>query len=170
VKPFLLALAASLLASAARADVVDLTQGSRRRQAGATGFSLRLEAGNSFAPYGYAGVAVGYLTESLFAFEGGAGAGFPGVQLGIAVRKLFGEGGSYIATEVAFAGNTKVPRGGTTDIVAPASTDRYIWTTFGLGFEQRTGRVQATAIVALAFTPSDQAAHFAVHGGLGYLF
>jgi hypothetical protein len=166
----LLAAAIALFASAARADVVDLTGGSRRRQLSVTGWSLRAEFGNSYSPYGFAGAALGYLSESLFAVEGGLGASFPGVQFGLAVRKLFGEAGSYIATEIALAGNTKIPRGGASGVPQPAGTDRYIWTTIGGGYEQRTGHVTLGFIVALALTPSDAAAHFAVHGGIGYIF
>jgi hypothetical protein len=169
-KSALLAAALALFASAAQADVVDLTTGGRRRSSSVTGFSLRAEAGNSFSPYGYVGATLGYLTDSLFAIEGGLGAGFPGVQLGLAVRKLFGESGSYIATELAIAGNTKVPKGGAPQVPQPVATDRYIWTTLGGGFEQRTGRVTVSIIAAVAFTPSDASAHFGLHGGIGLLF
>jgi hypothetical protein len=168
--PVAFAAAVALLASAAQADVVDLTGGRRRRGESILGWSLRAEGGNSFSPYGYAGAALGYLTDSLFAIEGGLGAGFPGVQFGLAVRKLFGEDGSYVATELALAGNSKIPKGHSTGVPQPANTDEYIWTTLGAGFEQRTGRITVGIIAALALTPADANAHFALHGGIGLLF
>jgi opacity protein-like surface antigen len=169
-KTVLLAAAVALFASAARADVVDLTGGSRKRSESVLGWSVRLEAGNSFSPYGFFGASVGYLTESLFAIEGGAGTSLPGVQFGIAARKLFGEDGSYLATEVSLAGNTKIARGRPSDVPQPATTDQYIWTSLGAGFEQRTGRITIGFITSIAFTPSDANAHFGIHGGIGLLF
>ena len=62
-------------AFAARADVIDLTRGGGRRDAPPSGFSLRAEFGNSFAPYGMVGAALSYLTSGGTAIEGGAGAG-----------------------------------------------------------------------------------------------
>jgi opacity protein-like surface antigen len=165
-----LAAAAALLSASARADVVDLSGGSRRREPGATGFSVRAEFGNAYAPYGYVGGALSYLTEGLFAIEAGAGGGFPGVQLGVAVRKLFGERGTFVVTELSLAGNTKVARGGTGGQPTATSTSQNIWTSLGIGFDQRVGRWSVSGVVAVAFTPSDQQAHFGLHGGLGYSF
>ena len=161
----------ALLCTAARADVVDLSEGQHRHSAGGgSGVSIRADFGNAFAPYGYAGGAIGYMSESLFGFEAGAGAGFPGLQLGFALRKLFGEGNSFLATELSIAGNTKVARGNVSAVPAPAATSQYIWTSLGIGFEQRVGRFAVNTLVDLAFTPSDSQAHFAVHGGLGFYF
>lgn len=157
-------------AFAARADVVDLTRGGRRSEGGLSGLSLRAEFGNDYAPYGLVGAAISYLTEGGTAFEGGAGAGFPGVQLGIAVRQLFGTGGFNVAVELAFAGNTKQQRAAQIAI-ATADTSRYLWTSLGGGFEFRPGGPFTASVIAqLAFTPADGEAHFGVHGGLGYYF
>jgi hypothetical protein len=158
-----------LFSTSAHADVIDLSGGARRRTTSATGFTLRADFGNAFAPYGYAGAAIGYMTEGLFGFEGGAGAGFPGVQLGFSLRKLFGEGGTYLATELSIAGNTKVARGGT-GLPSAQSASQNIWTSIGLGFEQRVGHFFLGTTIDLAFTPSDSQAHFGLHGGIGYLF
>jgi hypothetical protein len=164
------AAAVALVCNAARADVVDLSGGARRRSAGGSGLLFRLDFGNAFAPYGYVGGAIGYMSEGLFGIEAGAGAGFPGLQLGVSLKKLFGEGGSYLATELTFAGNTKVARGGNTGVPTATSASQNIWTSLGLGFEQRVGRVSVGTILSLAFTPSDSQAHFGVHGGIGYYF
>ncbi|MFL5451633.1 MAG: hypothetical protein ACJ78V_06995 [Myxococcales bacterium] len=164
------AAAVALVCNAARADVVDLSGGARRRSAGGSGLLFRFDFGNAFAPYGYVGGAIGYMSEGLFGIEAGAGAGFPGLQLGVSLKKLFGEGGSYLATELTFAGNTKVPRGGNTGVPTATSASQNIWTSLGLGFEQRVGRVSVGTILSLAFTPSDSQAHFGVHGGIGYYF
>ena len=164
------AAAVALLGNAARADVVDLSGGSRRRAGSGSGLFLRADFGNAFAPYGYVGGAIGYMSEGLFGFEAGAGTGLPGLQLGVALKKLFGEGGSYLATELSFAGNTKVARGGTTGAPTATSASQNIWTSLGLGFEQRVGRVSVGTILSLAFTPSDSQAHFGLHGGIGYYF
>jgi hypothetical protein len=164
------AAAVALVCNAARADVVDLSGGARRQSGGGSGLLFRVDFGNAFAPYGYVGGAIGYMTEGLFGFEAGAGAGFPGVQAGFSLKKLFGEGGSYLATELSIAGNTKVARGGNTSTPTATSASQNIWTSLGLGFEQRVGRVSVGTIISLAFTPSDSQAHFGLHGGIGYYF
>ena len=158
-------------AFAARADVVDLTRGGDRSQAEPLGgLSMRFEFGNDYAPYGLVGAAVSYLTSTGTAFEAGAGAGFPGVQLGLGVRQLIGGGGFNVAIELTLAGNTKQPRASTQVGITP-DTSRYIWSSLGGGFELRlAGRVTASAIAALAFTPADAEVHFGVHGGLAYYF
>jgi hypothetical protein len=165
------AAAVALFCTSARGDVVDLSGGSRRRTLSGSGLSLRADFGNAFAPYGYVGGALGYMTEGLFGFEAGAGAGFPGLQLGFSLRKLFGEGGSYVATELTIAGNTKVKRGSSTGVPNTTSTSQNIWTSLGIGFEQRVGgHFSVGTVIDLAFTPSDSAAHFGLHGGIGYYF
>src|SRR3954453_1815720 len=98
------AAAVALVCNAARADVVDLSGGARRRSAGGSGLLFRLDFGNAFAPYGYVGGAIGYMSEGLFGIEAGAGAGFPGLQLGGSLRKLFGEGGGFLGPGVRFGG------------------------------------------------------------------
>jgi len=158
-------------AFAARADVVDLTRGGDRSQSEPlTGLSVRAEFGNNFAPYGLVGAAVSYLSSSRTAFEAGAGAGFPGVQLGLGIRQLFGGGGFNIAFELTFAGNTKQPRASTEPGINPGAS-RYIWSSLGGGLEMRLGGpITASAIAALAFTPGDGNVHFGFHGGLAYYF
>jgi len=157
-------------AFAARADVVDLSRGGRSGDTDLCGFSLRAEFGNDYAPYGLVGAALSYLTAAGTAFEVGAGGGFPGVQLGLGIRQLFGSGGFNVAVELAFAGNTKQQRASNV-IATAADTSRYVWTNLGGGFELRPGgRFTASVIAALAFTPADGEAHFGVHGGIGYYF
>jgi len=158
-------------AFAARADVVDLTRGGERSDSEPLGgLSMRVEFGNDYAPYGLVGAAVSYLTSTGTAFEAGAGGGFPGVQLGLGIRQLVGGGGFNVAIELTFAGNTKQPRASTQVGINP-DTSRYIWSSLGGGFELRlAGRLTASAIAALAFTPADADVHFGFHGGLGYYF
>jgi len=164
------AAAIALFCTSARADVVDLSGGSRRSALGSSGLSLRVDGGNAFAPYGYIGGAIGYMTEGLFGFEAGAGAGFPGLQLGFSLKKLFGERGSFLATELTIAGNTKVARGGASGLPTSTSTSQNIWTSIGVGFEQRINHFGVGTIIDLAFTPSDSTAHFGLHGGIAYYF
>jgi hypothetical protein len=157
-------------AFAARADVVDLSRGGSRSDSETGGFSVRAEFGNDFAPYGLVGAAVSYLSAGGTAIEAGAGAGFPGVQLGIGVRQLFGGRGFNVAIELGFAGNTKQQRASAV-VTTAADTSRYVWTHLGGGFELRPGGpFTVSAIAALAFTPADGAVHFGLHGGIGYYF
>jgi hypothetical protein len=158
-----------LFACAAEADVVDLTRGGRRSESELGGFSVRGEFGNDFAPYGLVGAAISWVASTGTALEAGAGAGFPGVQLGGGIRQLFATGGGFnIAIELTLAGNTKQQRA--SNVVVGADTSRYIWSNLGGGFELRPGPFTASLIAALAFTPADGSAHFCVHGGFGYYF
>jgi len=61
------------LPSAAYADLVDLSE---RRSGRPSSWVVRAEGGNAFAPYGFAGGALSWLSESGFEFEAGAGADF----------------------------------------------------------------------------------------------
>jgi hypothetical protein len=165
-----LLLAIVLFACAAEADVVDLTRGGRRDEAELGGFSIRGEFGNDYAPYGLVGAAISWVAPTGTALEAGAGAGFPGVQLGGGIRQLFATGGGFnIAIELTLAGNTKQQRASDV-VVAGGSASRYIWTSLGGGLELRPGPFTASVIAALAFTPADGNAHFGFHGGLGYYF
>ena len=172
VRWFHLLVVASLVAPAARADLIDLSEGSRR-PGKPPALVLRFEAGNDFAPYGYVGGCLSYLTESLFEIEAGAGGGFPGLQLGLAARRLFGERGSYVVTELALAGNTRVNRGSDADpllnLEARQSRSSF-WTSLGLGFEQRQGSFDLSVVGALALTTASLTPHFAIHGGVGFGF
>jgi hypothetical protein len=158
-------------ASAARADVVDLTKGGRRGgDSDLGGFSVRAEFGNDFAPYGLVGAAFSWVAPTGTGFEAGLGAGFPGVQIGGGVRQLFATGGGFnVVIELGLAGNTKQQRASNV-IVTGADTSRYIWTNLGGGFELRPGPFTASVVADLAFTPADGEAHFGIHGGLGYYF
>jgi hypothetical protein len=167
-----LLLAGAILPASARADEVDLT---RSRSSGKPAqLVIRAEGGSEFAPYGYLGGAVSWLTESQFEFEAGAGGGFPGVQLGFAARRLFGERGSYLVSEIALAGNPRVNR-------SLSDTDRYlnaaavgakgsIWTLFGIGYEQRGEGLNLSVVGSIVFTTASLTPHFALHGGLGFGF
>jgi hypothetical protein len=167
-----LLLAAALLPSPARADELDL---SRSRPSGKPpSLVVRAEGGSDFAPYGNVGGAVSWLTESQFEFEAGAGGGFPGLQLGFAARRLFGERGSYFVSEIAIAGNPRVNRGA-------ADADKYlsagavsakgsVWTLVGIGFEQRQDLINLSLVGSIVFTTASFTPHFAVHGGVGIAF
>jgi hypothetical protein len=172
VRSLVALLVCALFAAAARADVIDLSEGARR-PGKPPSFVVRFEAGNDFAPYGYAGGCISYLTESLFEIEAGAGGGFPGLQLGLAARRLFGDRGSYVVTELAFAGNTRVNRGSDADplLSLPAKqAQSSFWTSLGLGFEQRQGSFDLSVVAALALTTASLTPHFSVHGGVGFGF
>ena len=88
-----LALLVALAPSFASADVVDLSRESRRDSGEPPTLVVRAEGGNQYAPFGYAGGCLSWMIDSYDVLEIGAGAGFPGVQLGFAARRLFGEGG-----------------------------------------------------------------------------
>ena len=161
-----------LTSAAALGDEVDLSQ--RRAGGRPPQYVLRVEAGNEFAPYGRVGGAVSWLTESQFEFELGAGGGFPGLQLGFAARRLFGEGGQFFVTELALAGNTRVNRGA-------SDADRYLnanaaqtkgslWTDLGIGFEQRTDLVDLSVVGSLVLTTASLTPKFCFHGGVGFGF
>ena len=160
-----------LLPAVAHADLVDLSE---RRAGRPSSWVLRAEGGSAFAPYGYAGGALSWLTESGFAFEGGAGGGFPGLQLGFAARRLFGEGGGYFVTEIALAGNTRVNRGATdaehTLNTAAALNRSSLWTNIGVGFEQRQDLFDVSVVGCIVFTTSSLTPHWAIHGGVGFGF
>jgi hypothetical protein len=172
VRSLLPLLALSLSPLAARADVVDLTPQSRRSLKPPT-LVLRLEGGNAFAPYGYVGGCISFLTESLFEFEAGAGGGFPGLQLGVAARRLFGDDGSFLVTELNVAGNTRVNRGEDANpllSLQAAQAKSSIWTSLGGGFEQRSDVISFSVVASVVLTTASLTPHFAVHGGVGYGF
>ncbi len=159
------------LPSAAYADLVDLSE---RRSGRPSSWVVRAEGGNAFAPYGFAGGALSWLSESGFEFEAGAGGGFPGLQLGFAARRLFGEGGSYFVTEIALAGNTRVNRGAAaaehTLNTASSLARSSLWTNIGVGFEQRQELVDVSLVGCIVFTTASLTPQWAVHGGVGFGF
>ena len=164
---------ALVLAASARADVIDLSEGAQRPGKPPT-LVVRAEGGSAFAPYGYVGGCISYLTSGLFEIEAGAGGGFPGLQLGLAARQLFGDRGAYLVTELALAGNTRVNRGA--DSADPLlslnarQSESSLWTSLGIGFEQRQGALNVSVVGAIVLTTASLTPHFALHGGLGFGF
>jgi len=161
-----------LLPAIALADEVDLTRGgSRRRPGGVPTLVLRAEGGNAFAPYGYVGGAISWLAGPHNEFELGAGGGFPGLQLGINARQLFGEGGQFLLAELFIAGNTRVNRGLNADsaLLNPQGASS-LWTGLGFGFEQRNDFFDLNVAGNIVFTSNSLTPHFALHGGIGFGF
>ncbi|MGZ6143994.1 MAG: hypothetical protein ACXWLM_11690 [Myxococcales bacterium] len=158
-----------LLPTLALADEVDLTRGGRR-SGQAPAWVLRAEGGNEFAPFGYVGGAVSWLAGSHNEFELGAGGGFPGLQLGFAVRQLFGEGGQFLLAELSLAGNTRVNRGNPNPLLnaGAVGAQSSLWTSLGLGFEQRTDLVDFSVAADIVFTTADLTPHWSIHGGVGF--
>ena len=169
-----LALLVALVPSLALADEIDLSRGSRRDRGEPARWILRAEAGNEFAPYGYVGACVSWMIDPNDEIELGAGGGFPGLQLGFAVRRLFGDGGQYLLAELFLAGNTRVNRGVEKNSAqinaAAASADSSLWTGLGLGFEQRLSFFSFSAAGNIVFTSTSLSPHWSVHGGLGVGF
>lgn len=162
------ALLLSLTAAAAYADEVDLSHGHRGDKPPT--FVVRAEGGNEFAPFGFAGGALSWLSDSGFELEAGAGGGFPGLQLGIAARHLFGEGASFLVTEIALAGNTRVQRGGSPDRFLNPAGGSNLWTDLGVGFEQRNELLDLSVVGCLVFTTQSLTPQWAIHGGVGFGF
>ena len=168
-----LALLAALVPSLAFADEIGLSRGGGRERAEPASVVVRAEGGNEFAPYGYAGGCVSWMVDPNDVLEFGAGGGFPGLQLGLAGRRLFGfgEGGQYILAELFLAGNTRVNRG--VDQNAPPSTitsNSSLWTGLGFGFEQRSGYLDLSVAGNIVFTSTSLTPHWSVHAGLGFGF
>ena len=161
-----------LLPSIALADEVDLTL--RRRSGGEPArLVVRAEGGNEFAPFGYVGGAVSWLFAGRNELELGAGGGFPGLQLGAAARQLFGgEGPQFLLLELSVAGNTKVDRAASNPnpFLNVGAAQSSLWTSLGLGFEQRTDVVDVSIAGDIVFTTSSLTPHFAIHGGVGFGF
>jgi len=169
-----LALLVLLVPAIALADEIDLSHEARRDRGEAAKIVVRAEAGNEFAPYGYAGGCISWLIDPHDELEVGAGGGFPGLQLGFAVRRLFGEGGQYFLGELFLAGNTRVNRGvekGSAQINAEAAgANSSLWTGLGLGFEERTGFFSLSVATNIIFTSTSLTPHWAIHGGVGLGF
>jgi hypothetical protein len=166
------ALVVALVPLAARADVEDLSGSEVRRARRPPTFALRGEAGSDFAPYGRGGACISFFNENPIGgntIEVGAGAGFPGVQFGLALRQLVGDGGEYFAFEIAIAGNSVRNLG-----YDPASghlQSSHYFSSLGVGYEHRAGFLDVSVIAALAFTTSlDLVPHGVVHGGVGFAF
>lgn len=159
------------VSTAALADEVDLSQ--RRGSGRPPQYVLRLEGGSAFAPYGLVGGTLSWLTESQFEFELGAGGGFPGLQAGLALRRLFGEG-QYLVTEIAIAGNSRVNRGASDADrylnAAAAQAKGSLWTDLGIGFEQRSELFDLSLVGALVLTTASLTPKWCFHGGVGFGF
>jgi hypothetical protein len=167
-----IALLLAVAPSLALADVIDLSRATPRDRGEPPALVVRAEAGNQFAPFGYLGGCISWMIDAHDVLEFGAGGGFPGLQLGFAVRRLFGEGGQFIFAELFLAGNTKVNRGveqpsGPTAATRATSS---LWTGLGLGFEQRTGLVDVSLAGNIVFTSTSLTPHWAIHGGVGFGF
>jgi hypothetical protein len=167
-----LALLVALAPSFAFADVVDLSRESRRDSGEPPTLVVRAEGGNEYAPFGYAGGCLSWMIDSYDVLEIGAGAGFPGLQLGFAARRLFGEGGQYLVAELFLSGNTRVNRGvdqPTSNTAATHATSS-LWTGLGFGFEQRSGFFDFSLAGNIVFTSTSFTPRWAVHGGIGIGF
>jgi hypothetical protein len=167
-----LALLVALAPSFVFADVVDLSREGRRDSGEAPTLVLRAEGGNQYAPFGYVGGCLSWMIDSYDVLELGAGGGFPGVQLGFAARRLFGEGGQHLFAELFLSGNTRVNRGvdqptGTTAATQATSS---LWTGLGFGFEQRSGSLDFSLAGNIVFTSTSLTPRWAVHGGIGIGF
>lgn len=156
------------LAAAARADEVDLSSGGGRSWGRPAAVVLKADGGGAYAPFGYAGLAVSYLSAGpLLELEAGGGAGLPGAQLGVSVRKLFGEGGEFFLAELSVAGNTRVSRG--TSLLDPTQGG-HLWTNLGLGFEHRNDAWAFGLSGGGTFFSFTQTPAAYVHGGVGIAF
>lgn len=166
-------LALLLMPSLAFADEVDLTRGGRRRDENRVPtLVLRAEGANEFGPFGYVGGALSWLAGPHNELELGAGGGFPGLQLGFAARQLFGEQGQFLLAELSLAGNTRVDRGHPNPLINAAAVGQTssLWTSLGIGFEQRTDIFDLSVAADIVFTTADLTPHWCVHGGVGFGF
>jgi hypothetical protein len=167
----LLAMSA-LMALPARADEVDLSQTHGQRNQGPAEFVLKIQGGSTFAPYGYVGGALSWLVGSNFELEGGAGAGFPGLQLGLAARTVFNLGeenaGQFLLAELSIAGNTAKNLASNQQANPTISGQSSLWTSLGFGGEIRKDFYAIDLVASIVFTTQDLTPHFAIHGGIGF--
>jgi hypothetical protein len=166
---FFLAVALLLASLPALADEVDLSHPTTRRMNAPPEFVLRAEGGNNFSPYGFAGGVLSWMTGSSFEVEGGLGAGFPGLQLGLAFRTLFGDEGKYLLGEISLAGNTRVNRGANSQ-TGPTFDSNNFWSGLGFGGEIRQDFYSIDLVGSIVFTTQNPTPHFSVHGGVGFGF
>jgi hypothetical protein len=161
-----------LVPSLCLADEVDLSRGSYHGEGHVPALVLRAEGGNEFAPFGYVGGCVSWMPGPHNSFELGAGGGFPGLQMGFAVRELFGEAGEYLLAELSLAGNTRVNRGHPNPLINAGAVGQQssLWTSLGFGFEQRSDMFDLSVAANIVFTTADLTPHWSVHGGVGFGF
>jgi hypothetical protein len=173
-----LALLVALTPALALADEVDLSRGNPRGDDfHAPRLVVRLEGGNEFAPYGRIGGCLSWMIDPNDELEFGAGGGFPGAQLGFAVRRLFGLGeasGQNLLAEIFLAGNTRVNRGAdqSSAVVnaAASGSNSSLWTGLGFGFEQRQDFYSVSVSGNIVFTSTSLTPHWSLHGGVGFGF
>lgn len=156
---------------ASLADEIDLTRAGSRRGDSPV-LVVRAEGGNEFAPSGYVGGVLSWLAGSHNTFEFGAGGGFPGLQLGLTARQLFGEGGQFLLAELSIAGNTRINRGNPNRLLnaEAVGAQSSLWTSLGLGFEQRTYAFDLSVAGDIVFTTADLTPRWSIHGGVGFGF
>lgn len=160
-------MAALAASTAARADLIDLS-GGRRGTGRPAALVLKADGGGAYAPFGYAGLALSYLSEGpLLELEAGGGAGFPGAQLGVSARKLFGDAGEYFLVELSVAGNTRINRG-TTPL--DPTQGGHVWSNLGVGFEHRSDAWSFGLSGGGTFFSFTQTPAAYVHGGIGLAF
>jgi hypothetical protein len=163
-----------VLPFAARADEVDLTRSSGKRffHEPPT-WVVRLEGGSAFSPAGYVGGVVSWFDNG-FELEAGAGAGIPGLQLGLAARSLFAvedQSNQFVLFELAVAGNTRVDRNNANAGFGIAGqTQNSLWTSLGFGAELRQDFYSFDVVASIVFTTESLTPYFAVHGGVGFGF
>jgi hypothetical protein len=169
-----LALLLALAPSLALADEIDLSRSGGRDSSRIPALVVRLEGGNEFAPFGFMGGCLSWMTDPNNELELGAGGGFPGLQIGLAGRHLFGEGGQFFLAELFLSGNTKVNRGVDKNSAqinaAAANANSSLWTGLGFGFELRRDFYSASLAGDIIFTTASFTPHWSIHGGVGFGF
>lgn len=161
--------AAALLAGPARADVEDLS-GGRRGPLGSTSpatLVLRAQGGTDYAVFGKVGAALSWFNEwGLFEIEGGVGSALPGLQIGFAFRKLFGQGNDFLVAELGIGYDTSAKTG-----TAPTASARHAsWTNIGMGFEHRGPLVSLTLTGGLTLLSFSERPSGYLQAGLGIGF
>jgi hypothetical protein len=162
-----LALCACLLAARpAHADEEDLSPTSRRSSQIPAVLIVRAEGGSNFSPYGNAGACLSYYNDTTDSeLEVGAGAGFPGLQLGLGIRKLLGDHGDFFVSELSLGYNNQISRG--VDPLNP-TTGTHLWLNIGIGYEHRAGIFSFEITGGLSVFSFSQTPQAFVHGGIGF--
>jgi hypothetical protein len=92
--------------------------------------------------------------------------------MGLAARQLFGEAGQFLLAELSVAGNTRVNRGNPNPLLSAGAVGQKssLWSSLGIGFEQRTDPIDISVAADIVFTTADLTPHWSVHGGVGFGF